>query len=146
MIKIEDAKPYANTNINLPVDGYRVCAGFPSPADDYIEDNINLDRLLCDNQPATFFMWVKGDSMKDAGIYDGDLIIVDRSLNAVNGDTVVAMVDGLCSLKTLDLSGDTPKLTCANAAYPPYLIGEGEQVNIWGVVKCNVHWLGNRKP
>lgn len=129
----------------LPKGLHGVCAGFPSPADDYLDEHIDLASLLCQNKPATFLMWVDGQSMVGAGIYPGDLLVIDRSLKAVDGDVVIAVVDGLCSVKRLALKGGPPRLLCENNAYPPYLIGE-EQVEIWGVVKCNIHWLGNRQP
>lgn len=143
MARSEALKAVTYTEITLPISGHKICAGFPSPADDYLDENIDLARLLCQNQPATFLMWVSGNSMKDAGIYNGDLLVVDRSLKPTDGDVVVAVVDGLCSVKRLKISKGPPQLLCENEDYPPYLIDE-QHVEIWGVVKCNVHWL--REP
>ncbi len=145
MANSEALNTICHTQLVLPVSGQMICAGFPSPADDYLDENIDLPRLLCQNQPATFLMWVNGNSMKNAGIYNGDLLVVDRSLKPQDGDVVIAVVDGLCSVKRLLISNGPPQLLCENPEYPPFIIEE-QQVEIWGVVKCNIHWQENRKP
>ncbi len=134
------------TALHLPVGLHGVCAGFPSPADDYLDDNIDLSKLLCPNPPATFLWRVDGHSMSDAGIYHDDLLVVDRSLSPTHGDVVIAIVNGERSLKRLLLNGQRPQLACDNVDYPAYEIPEGADTEIWGVVRCNIHWLGTRRP
>jgi len=90
--------------VYVPLMLHGLCAGFPSPADDYIEESIDLTKLLIRNPPATFLWKVDGNSMRDAGIFHGDLIVVDRSLSPVDGDIVVATVHGERSLKRLHTS------------------------------------------
>lgn len=127
--------------ITLPLIGHRLCAGFPSPADDFLEEAIDLNRLLVRNPAATFLWRVGGESMRDAGIYDGDLLVVDRSLRPVDGDVVVATVLGERSLKRLRLRGKRPQLVFENRDMPAYEVPDIAEVEIWGVVICNVHWL-----
>jgi DNA polymerase V len=121
-----------------------LCAGFPSPADDYIDQQIDLTRLLVPNPPATFLWRVDGHSMKDAGIFHGDILVVDRSLTAVHGSIVVAIVNGERSLKRL-LLDPRPRLVFENHEFPAYPLEEAAEVEIWGVVRCNIHWLHGGK-
>lgn len=127
--------------IMVPIFAHGLCAGFPSPADDHLDDAIDLNRLLVRNPPATFLWRVDGSSMRDAGIHHGDLLVVDRSIRPVDGDVVVAIVDGERSLKRLRLHGDRPRLEFENRAMPAYELPEIADVEIWGVVVCNIHWL-----
>lgn len=117
----------------------RIAAGFPSPADDYVEARLDLNELLVRRQEATYFLRVKGDSMQGAGIHHGDLIVVDRSLEAGDGSVVVAEVDGALTIKRLRLGGDTPELHPDNPAYPVIRFKEGQELRIWGVVTSSVH-------
>lgn len=123
-----------------------LCAGFPSPADDHLEPSIDLLELLIPNRPATFLWRVDGHSMRDAGIFHDDILIVDRSLEARDGDVVVAIVNGERSLKRLRLDGRRPRLTFENSDYPDtYAVPDDAQVEVWGVVRANVHlWRGRR--
>lgn len=121
-----------------------LCAGFPSPADDYLDDNIDLTRVLMPNRPATFLWRVGGHSMIEAGIYDGDLLVVDRSLKPQHNDIVVAVVNGERSLKRLNLRGARPNLVCENKNFPEFLVPDGAEIEIWGVVRCNIHMLAQR--
>ncbi len=131
--------------VTVPLMLHGLCAGFPSPADDYIEESIDLTRLLIRNPPATFLWRVDGHSMVDAGIYHGDLIVVDRSVTPVDGDVVVATVHGERSLKRLRLDGDRPRLLFENSDLPSFDVPEVAEVEIWGVALCNIHWLRTRK-
>ena len=130
---------------SLPFVVEGLCAGFPSPADDHLEPDINLLELLIPNKPATFLWRVDGHSMRDAGIFHGDLLIVDRSLTPRHGDVVVAVVNGERSLKRLLLDGPQPRLALENADFPAFAVPEAAEVEIWGVVRCNVHWLRGRR-
>lgn len=129
----------------VPLMLYGLCAGFPSPADDYIDDTIDLSKLLISNPPATFLWRVDGHSMRDAGIFHGDLLIVVRSVKPRDGDIVVATVHDERSLKRLSLKGDRPRLTFENRDMPTFEIPELAEVEVWGVAISNIHWLRPRK-
>lgn len=118
-----------------------VAAGFPSPAEDYIEGQINLHEMLVHNSAATFFLRAQGSSMLGAGIYDGDLLVVDRSLEATHGRVVIAALDGELLVKRLECRKGRTYLTPANDGYPAIDITEREHVHIWGVVAYAIHKL-----
>ena len=120
--------------IILPMLASPISAGFPSPADDFIEDEIDLSRLLISNRPATFLVRVRGDSMVGAQMFDGDIAIVDRSLVPHGGDVVVVDVDGERSFKVWRADPDGPRLTFANPAYPAFELASDAVVEVWGVV------------
>jgi len=123
----------------IPLYGHSISAGFPSPADDYIEDRLDLNQLLVSNQPATFFLRVKGDSMINAGIHDGDIIVVDRSVQPVDRSVVVAVVDGELTVKRLIMRSGTAELHAENPKYAPIRFQDGQELTIWGVVTSAVH-------
>lgn len=123
----------------LPLFSHKVAAGFPSPADDYIEDHLDLNKLLIKNKAATFFLRVKGDSMVNAGIHNGDIIVVDRSVEPVDGSVVVAVVDGELTIKRLVLCNGVAELRAENPKYSPIWFKEGQELTIWGVVTSAVH-------
>jgi DNA polymerase V len=123
----------------LPLFSHKVAAGFPSPADDYIEDHLDLNKLLIKNKAATFFLRVKGDSMVNAGIHNGDIIVVDRSVEPVDGSVVVAVVDGELTIKRLVLCNGVAELRAENPKYSPIRFKEGQELTIWGVVTSAVH-------
>lgn len=118
-----------------------VCAGFPSPADDYLDAPIDLSRALIQNAPATFIMTVSGDSAMDAGIFDGSLITVDRSLKPRDGDVVVVDVNGERSVKLYRIVGGRPCLAYGNRRYPDYDPGPGADIEIFGVITNAVRRL-----
>jgi DNA polymerase V len=124
---------------SIPLFGHAVPAGFPSPADDYVEDRLDLNQLLVQNKSATFFLRVKGDSMFNAGIHDGDIIVVDRSVEPVDGSVVVAVVDGELTIKRLVLCNGVAELRAENPKYAPIRFKEGQELTIWGVVTSSVH-------
>ncbi len=112
----------------------RVQAGFPSPAQGEYADSIDLNRALITNPAATFCARVIGDSMVDAGINEGDLLIIDRSLNPCDGNIAVCFVDGEFTVKRLSVRVDGIYLTPANAAFPELKVGEDNNFVVWGVV------------
>ena len=118
----------------------RVSAGFPSPADDYIENNLSLSELLIKNHLSTFLMKATGDSMIDVGISDGDILIVDRSIEAKNRDIVIAVFEGNLTVKRLLIkpTGEVI-LKSENTLYQNILIPEGSDLEIWGVVTSAIH-------
>ena len=118
----------------------KVSAGFPSPADDYLEKNLSIDKLLIKNQASTFLIRVGGDSMINIGIYDGDILIVDRSLDAKNKDIVIASIFDELTVKRLifDIQGN-PQLKAENPLYSNIEIKNKEDLIIWGVVTSAIH-------
>ena len=111
-----------------------VSAGFPSPAEDYIDRTLDLNELLITNPPATFFVRVDGDSMIEAGIHSGDILTVDRSEEAVDGAIVIAMVNGEMTVKELSFY-PTLRLIARNEKYPPIELNEHDDFEIFGRVK-----------
>lgn len=118
----------------LPVFSCLVPAGFPSPADDYLDEQFDLNRLLFRHPEATYLIRVTGESMAGAEIHAGDLLAVDKHLEADHDDLVVAVVDGDCTIKRLERRGQEWWLVPANPAYQAYHIRETDNVRIWGVV------------
>lgn len=118
-----------------PMPFYRdpVMAGFPSPAQDYVERTLDLNELCIRHPNATFFVRVEGDSMIEAGIYDGDVLVVDRSIDAEHGDIVVAAIGSAFTVKEL-CTRPTYKLLPRNPAYKPICLRDGDELNIFGVV------------
>ena len=113
---------------------HKVPAGFPSPADDHIEKKLDLNDYLIKQKEATFFVRIKGDSMIDAGIHDNDIVIVDKSQKASNGDIVLASFDGDFTVKLLSSYKSKYRLLAANEKYKPIEINESMQFEVWGVV------------
>ena len=116
-----------------------VSAGLPSPADDYTEENIDLNEHLISNPFSTFFLRVKGDSMINAGIKDKDLIIVDKSLTARPGNIIIAMIDGEFTIKRLSIKNNELYLKAENHNYPDFRFKNHIDVQIWGVVIYSIH-------
>jgi DNA polymerase V len=131
-------------NAMLPLVLYsgRIAAGFPSPADDYADERIDLNRHLIRHKEATFFLRVQGDSMLGAGIHDGDLLIVDRAIDATDGKVVIASLDGELTVKRLSVRGETVRLMPENPAYPVIEVKSEQDLVIWGVVTNVIHALG----
>lgn len=116
-----------------------VPAGFPSPADDYIESSINLNDYLVSHKEATFYMRVEGDSMEGVGIFDGDILVVDRSLPKIDQSIVIAVVDGEFTVKQLVIKDGKPCLRAANQNYKDIDIKPEQSFEVWGVVKFCIH-------
>jgi DNA polymerase V len=125
----------------LPLAGAAVAAGFPSPADDYIESRIDLNDVLIRHPSSTFFLRVSGDSMQGAGILDGDLLVVDRAIEPRAGRVVVAVLDGAFTLKYLNRHRGRWRLEAAHPDYPPLELSEGDDARIWGVAIHAIHSL-----
>ena len=129
----------ATKRFRIPLLNDSVSAGFPSPADDYTEENIDLNEHLISNPFSTFFLRVKGDSMINAGIKDKDLIIVDKSLIAKPGNIVIAMIDGEFTIKRLSIKNDELYLKAENHNYPDISFRNHIDIQIWGVVIYSIH-------
>lgn len=123
----------------LPLYASAVSAGFPSPADDYIETALDLNTHLIKHPSATFFVRVSGESMINAGIYDQDVLIVDRSLTPKQSDIVIAVLDGELTVKRLHLEKESVTLLPENPDYPPIPITKSMAFTIWGVVTTVIH-------
>ncbi len=117
-----------------PLYAARPAAGFPAPGDDMVERPLDLNELLIDNHTATFFVRVTGDSMEGARIFDGDYLIVDRSIEARSGHVVVAAVYGELVVKRLLKHAETFILVSEQAGYQPITVNDADDVFIWGVV------------
>ncbi|MFA5172227.1 MAG: translesion error-prone DNA polymerase V autoproteolytic subunit [Sulfuriferula sp.] len=123
----------------IPVMSHTIPAGFPSPADDYVEDRIDLNTHLINHREATFILRVSGWSMINAGIHDGDEIIVDRALNAVHGNIVVAIINNELTVKRLHKTSTEIRLVPENPEFKDIIIGAEEELTIWGVVTRVLH-------
>ena len=134
-----DSFDSATKKFRIPLLNDSVSAGFPSPADDYTEENIDLNEHLISNPFSTFFLRVKGDSMINAGIKDKDLIIVDKSLIAKPGNIVIAMIDGEFTIKRLSIKNDELYLKAENHNYPDFSFKNHIDVQICGVVIYSIH-------
>jgi len=124
--------------IELPLYEHKVVAGFPSPAEDYIEARLDLNEKLIRNKEATFLLSVQGDSMKDVGILDGDTLVVDRSIQPQDGKIVIAALDGELTVKRLSMKSTGTWLVPENENYPPILVRESSDIVIWGVVTATI--------
>ena len=133
--------PADGTPVELPLAESRVPAGFPSPADDYIARHLDLNEHLIRHPAATFFVRVAGDSMTGAGINDGDILVVDRSLEAADGKVVIAVVAGELVVKRLRRRDDEWLLLAEGGGYPPIVAGEDGDFEVWGVVTSVIHSL-----
>jgi DNA polymerase V len=132
--------PGAEGRVRLPLYLCRVSAGFPSPAGDYVESQIDLNEWLVGNKLATYIVRVEGDSMAGE-IHSGDRLIVDRSLEPRNRDVVVACIDGEMTVKRLLVEDGRRLLAADNPEYPPVEIDGDRELIIWGVVTHSIHRL-----
>jgi DNA polymerase V len=124
--------------IKLPLYSHKVVAGFPSPADDYIEQRLDLNEKLIQNKTATFLLTVEGDSMKNIGILDGDILVVDKSILPTDGKIVIAALDGELTVKRLSIKSTGTFLVAENDNYPTIAVREESDIVIWGVVTSSV--------
>ena len=139
-MEIEAPSPVAKrTSLRLPLVSASVEAGFPSPADDHMERGIDLNEELIRNPAATFLVRVKGESMRDAGIHAGDVLIVDKSLTPTDRKIVVAMIDGNFTVKRFRKRGGQLFLEAENPEFPPIEVTEGQELSIFGVVSYIIH-------
>jgi DNA polymerase V len=128
-------------NVEIPFFSSTVSCGFPSPAEDYIETPLDLNELLITKPAATFFVRAKGDSMIGAGIFDGDLLIIDRSATVTNKQVILAVVNGEFTLKRFSRSGASVFLIAENPKYKPTKINEDMDFKVWGMATTCIHKL-----
>jgi DNA polymerase V len=139
-VKVDAPIPFARrTELNLPLFSARVQAGFPSPADDHLERSIDLNEELIQHPAATFFVRVKGESMQDAGIQSGDILVVDRSLAPTDRKIVVAMIDGEFTVKRFRNQDGRIFLEAANDQFPKIEVSGDQELVVWGVVSFVIH-------
>ncbi len=127
--------------IEAPLMGSSVIAGFPSPAEHYVERQLDLNELLVARPAATYFVRADGDSMVDAGIHSGDLLVVDRALEPANGSIVIACVDGEFTVKMLRRDRNGVRLEAANSAFAPICFSGEMELRVFGVVTAVIHQL-----
>ncbi|SIO13765.1 LexA family protein [Halodesulfovibrio marinisediminis] len=120
-------------------------AGFPSPADDYLEGALDLNKLLVHNAPATFFLRVKGDSMTGAGIHTDDILVVDRSVSPTHNSIVVAVLNGALTVKRLWQKNGRVALMPDNPRYKPIEVTHNESFEVWGVATSVIHSLRKKQ-
>ncbi len=130
----------ANTEtvLELPLVDGGIAAGFPSPAQDYIDLKIDLNKELISNPSSTFYGRVKGASMQDAGIVDGDILVIDKSIKPQDGDTAVCFIDGEFTLKYIKIEPDAVYLIPANPKFQALKVTEENNFCIWGVVTYSI--------
>jgi DNA polymerase V len=126
-------------SIALPLFSHTAPAGFPSPADDHIEERLDLNKYLIKHPAATFFVKVDGDSMINSGIHNGDILVVDRSLEARDGMVIVAALNGELTVKRLKKKNNKIWLYAEHPDYKPIEITEGIDFMVWGVVTNSIH-------
>ncbi len=141
-MKVERVASYAPNGARMiPAGVGRVPAGFPSPSQDYSDTKIDLTQMLIRDELSTFIVRVSGDSMEDAGIFDGDELIVDRSIEPHDGHVVVAIVDGDMTVKRLRVTSNGVVLQAENTEYPDVEVAELSDLMIWGVATTCLHHL-----
>ena len=133
--KLTFLKPQKGNNLGQWLVEQGISAGFPSPADDFKEVRISLDKELVKNQESTFYARVNGDSMLEAGIDDGDLLVIDKSLSPENGKIAVCLVDGEFTVKRIKKEKDKFYLIPENKKYKPIELKEDNELIIWGIVE-----------
>lgn len=129
------------TAFKVPLFNHTIRAGFPSPADDYVADTLDLNEHLMPRKEATFLVTVSGDSMIGVGIHNGDILVVDRSLTPANGKVVIAVLDGQFTVKTLEKKRGKIRLMPANPEFEPIEMKDEQELQIWGVVTNVIHSL-----
>jgi DNA polymerase V len=133
-VSIRIYSPDPHSKLTLPYAGNQITAGFPSPAEDYLEPALDLNKVLIKNPTSTFYGRVKGTSMKDAGVDHGDLLVIDKSLDYRDDDLAVCYLDGEFTLKKIKVQGNTLLLIPANQDYQPIIVKESAEFMVWGIV------------
>lgn len=129
----------SDNKLIIPMANDKIQAGFPSHAQGYEEERIDLADILVTNKANTYCVRVKGNSMVDANINEGDILVVDKSIESTHGKIVLAVVDGEFTVKTLHLANNEVKLIPANPEYPEIVLNSEQELVIWGVVSFIIH-------
>ena len=138
---IEFFTPSYHVEMKLPFVSNGISAGFPSPADDFLDINIDLNKHLIKNPSTTFYGRVKGDSMRDVGIHDGDLLIVDKSLEPKNNKIAVCFIDGEFTVKRIRIDKEAVWLIAENKDYQPIKVTKENDFIVWGIVINVIKYL-----
>ena len=134
-----DIKPVsANSELKLPFVDVGISAGFPSPALDFTQLSIDLNKYLIKNKPSTFCGFVKGHSMKNVGIFDGDILVIDKSLEPVNNKIAICFIDGEFTLKRIKIETKQCWLLAENEDYKPIKVTEENDFIIWGIITFSI--------
>ena len=139
--KLTFFKPDLSSKIKLPFINHGVSAGFPSPAMDFMESSIDLNKELVENPIATFYVQVEGNSMIDAGIHDKDLLVVDRSLEPRNNKIAICLLDGEFTVKRIKIEKDIVWLIAENEDYQPIKVTPENDFMIWGIVINSIKYF-----
>lgn len=134
-----------STALEIPLFLEKIRAGFPSPAQDYVEGAIDLNRELIRHPSSTFYGRVSGDSMKDAGLFDGDIVVVDKSINPRDGDMAVCCIDGEFTIKFIKIEKGDIWLIPANEAFQPIRVTSENDFIVWGIVTYSIKNHNQRK-
>lgn len=135
---LEFYTPDFSTELELPYIDAGIRAGFPSPADDFIELSIDLNKEFVKHKDTTFYARVKGDSMKNAGIFDGDLLIIDKSLEPQNNKIAICQIDGEFTVKRIKIEKDVVWLVAENKDFKPIKVTLENEFLIWGIVVASI--------
>lgn len=127
------------SGLSFPLFLHAVPAGFPSPADDYVEKRLDINEALVNDEEATFFVRVAGDSMTGAGIHDGDILVVDRSVEPAEGDVVIAVLAGELTVKRYEVRSGQPYLVPEAETHDPIPVRKGQELRVWGVAQHVIH-------
>src|SRR5690606_18643891 len=138
---IEFYSPAYSTKLELPFVSNGISAGFPSPADDFLDINIDLNKHLIKNPSTTFYGRVRGNYMIDAGIHDGDLLVIDKSLEPKNNKIAVCFIDGEFTVKHIKIEKDIVWLIAENKDYKPIKVTKDNDFIIWGIVINVIKYL-----
>lgn len=142
--RVDIIRPDLTSSLPLPYADQGIQAGFPSPAQDYISEYIDLNRELVKHPAATFYGRVAGESMIEEGIEPGDLLVIDRSIEPADGDLCVCCLDGEFTLKRIRLIPGAVWLVPSNESFDPILVTPEHQFEVWGVVTHTIK--NNRRP
>jgi DNA polymerase V len=134
-------KPVFSTKYKQPLFETKVPAGFPSPAGDYQEERLDLNKYLIKHPAATFFVRVGGDSMEGAGVHSGDILIVDRSLEPKDKNVVIAVINGELTVKRIRMKNKKIRLEPENVNYRSIQVSEDAEFEVWGIVTSVIHQL-----
>lgn len=133
-----------STELSLPIADAGIKAGFPSPAQDYMDSAIDLNKELVRHPATTFYGRVNGDSMVDAQVFDGDILVIDKSIEPQNKDMAVCFIDGEFTLKFIEIKEEVVYLIPANKEYKPIKVTLDHDLQIWGVVTYVIHKVNKR--
>lgn len=128
-----------STKLEIPISSSTVSAGFPSPAEDYIELKLDLNKKLIKNPSTTFLVVVKGNSMIDAGIKDGDILVIDKSIEPKNGAIAVCFIDKEFTVKRIKIEKKVCYLMPANSEFNTIMVTQDNELIIWGIVTWGLH-------